>query len=81
MERNDFSNFGRGSLKEHVCEIILRLVKEEVPLKGFSIFGYSGHFIQRSGKNLAILVKRSPKEHLYKIILKSGHSLRRRCNL
>ena len=67
MERNDFSNFGRGSLKEHVCEIILRLVKEEVPFKGFSIFGYSGHFIQRSGKNVAILVQGHPKNIYIKL--------------
>ena len=25
VERNDFSNFGRGSPKEHVCEIIYEI--------------------------------------------------------
>ena len=51
MERNDFSNFGRGLPKEHFCEIILKLVdksRSRCHLK-VSIVSSGGHFIQWSG--------------------------------
>ena len=63
MERNDFSNFGRGSPKEHFYEIILKsgqLAYEDMLFTGFFYFCSGGHFVQRSGTILAILVKGSP---------------------
>ena len=48
MEWNHFSNFGRGSSKEHSCEIILELAHgplRRCRLKGFSIFSSGGHFV------------------------------------
>ena len=51
---------GRGSSKEHSGEIILKLAhwpKRRCRLKGFSIFSSDGHFVQRSGTILAILVE------------------------
>ena len=59
MEQNHFSKTGRGSSKEHSGEIILKLAhwpKRRCLLKGFSIFSSDGHFVQRSGTILAILV-------------------------
>ena len=55
---------GRGSSKEHSGEIILKLghwPKRRCRLKGFSIFSSDGHFVQRSGTILAILVEGHPK--------------------
>ena len=54
---------GRGSSKEHSCEIILKLAhwpKRRCHLKGFSIFSSDGHFVQRGGTILAILVEGHP---------------------
>ena len=51
---------GRGSSGE----IILKLAhwpKRRCRLKGFSIFSSDGHFVQRSGTILAILVEGHPK--------------------
>ena len=48
MEQNHFSKTGRGSSMEHSGEIIL-------------IFSSDGHFVQRSGTILAILVEGHPK--------------------
>ena len=51
MKQNDLSSFGRGSPKEHFCEITVKtgpLVKEEMSFKGFSIFSCGGYFVQRS---------------------------------
>ena len=49
-ERNDFSNFGRGSTKKHFCEINLKIVhwsRRRCHLKVFfSIFISGGHFVQ-----------------------------------
>ena len=59
-----FSKTGRGSSKEHSYEIILKLAhwpKRRCHLKGFSIFSSDGHFVQRSGTILAILVEGHPK--------------------
>ena len=64
MEQNYFSKTGRGSSKEHSGEIILKLAhwpKRRCRLKGFSIFSSDGHFVQRSGTILAILVEGHPK--------------------
>ena len=64
MEQNHFSKTGRGSSKEHSGEIILKLAywpKRRCRLKGFSIFSSDGHFVQRSGIILAILVEGHPK--------------------
>ena len=48
--------------------------------EGFSIFSFGGHFVQRSGTILAILIEGHPR-HFCEIILKSGHWPRRRCCL
>ena len=67
MEQNHFSKTGRGSSKEHSGEIILKLAhwpKRRCHLKGFSIFSSDGHFVQRSGTILAILVEGHPKNIL-----------------
>ena len=50
--RNDFSNFGRRSPKEHFCEISLKSVLwsgKRCHLKGFSIASSGGHLVQWSG--------------------------------
>ena len=64
MEQNHFSNFDKGSSKEHSCEIILKSAhwpRRRCRLKGFSIFSFEGHFVQRSRTILAILVKGHPR--------------------
>ena len=79
-EQNHFSNFGRGSSKEHFCEIILKSTHWPWLLRplcsaeqnNFSNFG-TGHFVQRSRTILAIL------ERFCEIILKSAHWPWRRC--
>ena len=63
-ERNHFSNFSRESSKEHFCEIILKSAHwpgRRCRLKGFSIFSFDGHFVQRSRTILAILVEGHPR--------------------
>ena len=82
MEWNHFSNFGRGSPKEHFCEIILKSgqwPKRRMSSKGFSIFSSGGHFVQQSGTLLAILSEGHAR-NISDIILKSGHWPRRRCS-
>ena len=62
--QNHFSKTDRGSSKEHSCEIILKSIRwprRRCCLKGFSIFSSDGHYIQRSGTILAILVEGHPK--------------------
>ena len=55
-ERNHFSNFGRGSPKEHFCEIILK--SGHWPSRRcFSTFSSGGHFVQWSVTILAILIE------------------------
>ena len=81
---NHFSNFGKGSPKEHFCEIILKLghwPRRRCCLNVFSIFSSISHFVQWSGTILAILIEGHPKKHFCEIILKSGHWLRRGCHL
>ena len=65
--------FGRGSSKKHFCEILLKsaylpwsrccstFLCLRCRLKGFSIFSSDGHFVQRSGTILAVLVEGHPK--------------------
>ena len=60
MEQNHFSKTGKGSSKEYSGEVILKLAhwpQRRCRLKGFSIFSSDGHFVQRSGTILAILVE------------------------
>ena len=50
--------------EEHSCEIILKSThrpRRRCRLKGFSIFSFDGHFVQRSGTILAILVEGHPR--------------------
>ena len=56
---NHFSNFGKGALEKHFCEITLQSGHwhGRCQLKVFSIFSSGGHFVQRSGTILAILVE------------------------
>ena len=45
---------------KHSCEIVLKSaqwLRKKCCLKGFSIFSSDGHFVQRSGTILAILVE------------------------
>ena len=61
---NHFSNLSRESSKEHFCEIIFKSAHwpgRRCRLKGFSIFSFDGHFVQRSGTILAILVEGHPR--------------------
>ena len=67
-ERNDFNNLGRRSPKEHFCEIILKSVPwSKISFKGFSTFSSGGHFVQRSGTILAILVEGHPRNISIKV--------------
>ena len=56
--KNHFSNFGRGSPKEHFCKIVLKLThwpRRRCYLNVFfSIFSSDGRFVQRSGSTMAI---------------------------
>ena len=64
MKQNRFSNIGKGSSKEHSCEIILKSAywpRRRCCLKGFSIFSFDGHFVQRSRTILPILVEGHPR--------------------
>ena len=63
-EWNHFSNFGRGSSKDHFFEIILKSAHwpgRKCCITGYSIFSYGGHFVQRSETILAILVESHPR--------------------
>ena len=63
-EQNHFSNFGRGSIKEHFCEIILKSTHwpwRRGLLKSFSIFSSDSHFVQQSETIQAVLVKGHPR--------------------
>ena len=83
MEQNHFSNFGRGSPKEHFNKIILKSGHwpRRRYLKVFLFLSSGGHFVQWSGTILAILVEDHPRNISVKLILKSGHWPRRRCHL
>ena len=59
MEQTNFSNFGKGSFKEHFYEIIFKLVhwpRRRYHLKVFSIFSSGSHLVYQSGTILSILV-------------------------
>ena len=59
VQQKDFSNLGRESLKEQVCEIILK--SGHWPRRRFfSIFSSGGHIVQRSKMIFAILVEGHP---------------------
>ena len=60
VELNHFSNFGRGSPKEHFREIILKSghwPRKTMLFLGLSIFSSGSHFAQQSGTLLTILVE------------------------
>ena len=48
VERNDFSNFGRGHQKTFLGNYFEMgpLVQEEMSFKGFSFFSFGCHFVQ-----------------------------------
>ena len=55
-----FSNFGTGSSKEHLYEIILKSAHQpwwRCRFMGFSIFSSGGHYVKQSRTILAILEK------------------------
>ena len=86
MERNDFNNFGRGSPKEHFCEIILKSghwPMRKCHLKVFSIFSSGGHIVQWSKTILAILVEGHPSNisviFFNRAIGLGGDVIRRNC--
>ena len=69
-KQNHFSKTGRGSSKKHSCEIILESAnwpRRRCSLNGFSIFSSDGHFVQRSGTIVAILLEGHPKNISIKI--------------
>ena len=77
-----YCNSGRQITKEHFCEIILKSShwsRRGCPLNVFFISG--GHFVQRSGTIVAILVEGHLRNIFCEIVLKSGHWSRRRCHL
>ena len=55
---------------EHFCEIILKSANwpgRRCCSKGFSIFSFDGHFVQRSGTILANLVEGHPRNNSVKL--------------
>ena len=83
-ERNDFSNFGRGSTKEHFSEIILKIVhwsRRRCHLKVFFLFLSLVAILFRATHHFRNFGRRSSKENFYEIILKSVHWSRRGCHL
>ena len=80
MEWNAFSNFGRGSPKEHFRKIILKSVqwsRRRCHLKVFSIFSSGCHFVLTvEQNNFSNFGRGSPKDHFRKIILKLGIGLK-----
>ena len=82
MEKKDFSNFSRGSPKEHFCEIILKSFlwsRRRCHLKVFCISSFCGQFVQQN--HLSNDDRWSPKEHFCEIIMISGHWPTKRCCL
>ena len=68
MEQCHFSNFRRGSFKEHFYEIILKLSHWPTSrCKGFSIFSSGGHFVQSSRAILANMVEGHPRNMSVKL--------------
>ena len=80
VERNQFYKFCNESPKKYFCEIILK--SEHWPRRRCSLkvfcFSSVGHFSQRGGTIIAIMVECHPRSE---IILKWGHWHRRRCRL
>ena len=79
-DRKIFSNFGRGSPKEHLSEIILKLVhwsRRRCCLRVFffSIFSSGGQFCSAKRNDFKNCGRGSPKEHFYEIIFKSGEDV------
>ena len=63
-EQNHFSNFGKGSLKKHFCESILKSghwSRRRRHLKGFSFFSSGCHFVQGNRIIFASLVEGHPR--------------------
>ena len=84
MEQNHFSNFGKGSSKEHSCEIILKSAhwpRRKCGLNGFSIFHFDGQFCSAERNHFSNFSRESSKEHFCEIILKSAHWPGRRYRL
>ena len=81
MEQNQFSNFNRRSPKEHFCEIILKSghwPRRTYHLKVFLCFSFGGHYVERSGTILTILVEEHPrnisvKGFFFHIFCSGGH--------
>ena len=65
MEQHHFSNFGRGSFKEHFYEIILKLghwpTNVFFSIFSSSIFSSGGHCVPPSGIILAYLAEGHPR--------------------
>ena len=77
-----FYQNGRGSPKEHFCEIILKSFlwsRRSCHIMFFSISGIGGHFVQQN--HLSNDGRGSPKEHFCEIIMISGHWPTWRCCL
>ena len=75
MEHNDFSNFGRGSPKEHFCKIILKLghwSRRRCHLKVFLLLALVASF-SAERNDFSNFGRRSQKEHFCEIVLKSVH--------
>ena len=85
MQRNDFSNSGRGSPKKHFCEIILKSVywsRRRCHLKVFLFLLYLWRPVCSAEQNgFSNFGRGSSKKHFYGIILKSVRYSRRRCHL
>ena len=76
VERNDFSNFGKGSTKQHFCEIILKSVHGSRRRCHLNVF----LFLDLT----AILFSGAvghPNNTSVKLFLQSVHWSRRRCHL
>ena len=75
-EQNHFSNFGRGSPKEHSCEIISKSgywSRKRCHLKLFVIFSSDGQLHSSGQRNhFRIFGRESPKVLFCEILLKSG---------
>ena len=72
--RNHFSNFGRRSPKKQFCDLnyfeIGPLAYEDMSFKSSSIFSSGGHFVERSGTILAILIEAHSRNKPMKLFWK-----------
>ena len=78
MEQNHFSTFGRGSPKEHGCEIILKWVHLSTKRYHLKLWRPFCSVEQNDFSNFG---RGSPKKYFYEIILRLVHWSRRRCHL